>query len=126
MTVNPLISFFSDISKPNGRESPVITKALANAVLAKLGESNTIADVEKMILNAHNLEHEKVLEVSEIKVHSRRAMQWTPATGDEMRMLFSLRDKGSDDKHFDLCPKENLGVWMKLKMRKEFKDFDVA
>ena len=63
--------------------------------------------------------------VSNIKVHSRRAINlWTPATGEEMRTLFLLRDDCKDDAPaVDLCPKKNPGVWMKLKMRQEFKDF---
>jgi hypothetical protein len=116
-TVNPLKSFFSGIS--GGTKSDVITQALAEHVLAKLGESNTLGDVEKMILNEHK---PKNFEVSEIKVHSRRAMKWTPKTGEEMRMLFEHRDK-SGDNYVNLCPQENLGVWMKLKMRKELEDF---
>jgi len=118
MSTKTVNSFFSDISKPNGFKSDVITQALAEAVLAKLGENNTLADVEEMILN-----DQQAAEVSQIKVHSRRAiMKWTPKTGEEMRTLFEHRDKGEDN-YVDLCPQKNLGVWMKLKMRKEFEDF---
>ena len=117
MSTKTVNSFFSDISKPNGFKSDVITQALAEAVLAKLGENNTLADVEKMILDDHQAE-----EVSQIRVHSRRAMKWRPKTGEEMRTLFEHRDK-DEDNYVDLCPQKNLGVWMKLKMRKEFEDF---
>jgi hypothetical protein len=128
LAVNPLLSFFSGFSIPGGVESPVITPALAKAVVAKLGEKpcTTLADVEKMIWNEHEPKNVKdgPSIPSEIKVHSFRAMKWTPVTGEEMRTLFLLRDKVLDDAPFELCPEKNPGVWMKLKMRQEFKVFE--
>jgi hypothetical protein len=131
MSTNPLNVYFSAIS---GGKKSVITQALADAVLAELGKPNldTLVGVEKMILDEHEAQ---ILQdatglsiISQIKVHSRKPMNWTPKTGEEMRMLFSHReasDIGSDG-CVDLCPGSNPGVWMKLKMRQEFKSFDEA
>jgi hypothetical protein len=128
--------FFQDIESGKIR-SAVITKELAGAVVEEFDETkctkyslNTLLGVEEMILMERKAEilpnKDGLSIVSKIKVHSRRAIKlWTPATGDEMRKLFSFRDKGSDDApSVDLCPKSNLGVWIKLKMRQEFKTFE--
>jgi hypothetical protein len=126
-TNTQLMNFFDTAGD---RQSPVITKALGDAVVKKLKlreePYNTLADVEKMIWNEHKPKNvaEAPSIPSEIKVHSFRAMKWTPVTGEDMRTLFLLRDKVQDDAPFDLCPEKNLGVWMTLKMRQEFKVFE--
>ncbi len=124
------------------RESPVTTQALANAVLEEFDKStyplDTLADVEKMILAEHTApiqKHETKGHsiFSEIKVHCRKPIHWTPKTGEEMGALFKHRVEGdvlqihaveADDNYVDLCPTSNPGVWMKLKMRQEFEDFN--
>jgi hypothetical protein len=138
MPVNPLNCFFERISTCE-IPHPVITKALAIAVVAELNKKtyNTLADVEKMILDEHTAPIQKIdgrSEISEIKVHCRKPINlWTPKTGEEMRALFKHRVQGDvleihrvegDDNYVDLCPTNNPGVWMKLKMRQEFEDFN--
>jgi hypothetical protein len=127
-TVNPLICFFSGIS---GGTKSVITQALADAVLVELRKPNldTLTGVEKMILAEHTEPIQKDATkghsiISEIKVHSRKPMNWTPKTGEEMRTLFKNRDQDKDI-CIDLCPANNPGVWMRLKMRQEFKNFEL-
>jgi hypothetical protein len=129
MSTNPLNSYFSGIS---GGTKSVITQALANAVLAELGKPNldTIAGVEKMIWDEHEAQIVQdatgLSIISKIKVHCRNPMKWTPATGEEMRTLFShkqARDMGSNG-CVDLCPTTNPGVWMKFKIRQEFENFN--
>jgi hypothetical protein len=127
---NPKLFF--NVIQAGEEKSDVITKELAGAVVAEFDGTKytlkSLASVEAMILKERMAQvvpnEDGVSTVSKIKVHSRRAMQWTPATGAEMRTLFEERDKGEADKHVDLCPKKNPGVWMKLKMRKEFKEFE--
>jgi hypothetical protein len=136
-TVNPLMSFFSGISGGTSK-SPVITQGLAGAVVAELKKQtdnktyNTLADVEEMILNEHKAPIQKNALISEIKVHCRKPINWTPKTGEEMKELLKHRVEGDvlqlhrvegDDNYVDLCPTNNPGVWMKLKMRQEFDDF---
>ena len=125
-----MLKLYFDKLESGVRKNPAIDKGLAGAIHAEFFKAGcslgAMSDVEALIMREYELpvplDLAVDLDISDVKVNSRKAVMWKPTTGADQRLLVQEKYMGNGG-FMDFSTDTNPGCWMKLKLRQDFDEF---